>query len=326
MPSTTDGVSPAAVSIPAAAAPPAGTALLLGALGVVFGDIGTSPIYAFRETLRAAADDEAGGHGAAPAAALTVAPEAVFGVVSLIFWAVALVVGLKYVVLVMRADNQGEGGTMALLSFAVPAAPERLRLGVLVAGLAGASLFFSDAMITPAISVLSAVEGLAVATPVFEPYVVPVAVAVLVGLFAIQSRGSERVGRLFGPVTAAWFATFALAGLVRVAGRPEVLAALDPRHALALLAGNPGAGALAVLGSAFLTLTGGEALYADMGHFGRRAIRIDWFAVVMPALVLNYPGQATLVLDDPAAAGSPSSGCFPARCSTPRWRWPPRPR
>jgi KUP system potassium uptake protein len=300
--SATDSTSPAAVSTPAAAAHPAGAALLLGALGVVFGDIGTSPIYAFRETLRAA-----GAEGDAAAAA----SGTVFGVLSLIFWAVTLVVALKYVVLVMRADNQGEGGTMALLSLAVPAAPERLRFGVLVVGLAGASLFFGDAMITPAISVLSAVEGLAVATPVFEPYVVPIAAAVLIALFAIQSHGSAMMGRLFGPVTAAWFAMLALSGLTHVLGRPEVLAALDPRHALAFLTHNPGHGALAVLGSAFLALTGGEALYADMGHFGRRAIRIDWFALVMPALVLNYLGQAALVLNDPAAAANPFFGLFP---------------
>jgi KUP system potassium uptake protein len=302
MPSTTGGSSPAAASTPAAAAHPAGAALLLGALGVVFGDIGTSPIYAFRETLRAA-----GAEGDAAAASAA----AVLGVLSLIFWAITLVVALKYVVLVMRADNQGEGGTMALLSLALPAAPERLRMAVLATGLAGASLFFGDAMITPAISVLSAVEGLAVATPVFEPYVVPLAAAVLVGLFAIQSHGSARVGRLFGPVTAAWLAMLALSGLVHVLARPAVLAALDPRHALGFLAHNPGRGALAVLGSAFLALTGGEALYADMGHFGRRAIRVDWFGIVMPALVLNYLGQAALVLEDPTAAANPFFGLFP---------------
>ena len=295
------GAATAAVSTPAAAAHPAGAALLLGALGVVFGDIGTSPIYAFRETLRAAGAD---GGGATP-------PGGILGVLSLIFWAVTLVVALKYVVLVMRADNQGEGGTMALLSLAVPAAPARLRFGVLVVGLAGASLFFGDAMITPAISVLSAVEGLAVATPAVQPYVVPVAAVVLVGLFAIQSRGSARMGRLFGPVTAAWFAMLALSGLVHILRRPEVLEALDPRHAFATLLHHPGQGALAVLGSAFLALTGGEALYADMGHFGRRAIRIDWFALVMPALVLNYLGQAALVLEEPAAAANPFFALFP---------------
>jgi KUP system potassium uptake protein len=302
--SSNDHTPSAAVSTHAVAHHPASKAVLLGALGVVFGDIGTSPIYAFRETLRAAAD----GDGAAAAGA---SPEAALGVLSLIVWAVALVVALKYVVLVMRADNQGEGGTMSLLSLAVPAAAERLRWPVLVVGLAGASLFFGDAMITPAISVLSAVEGLAVATPVFQPYLVPMACAVLVGLFAIQSRGSAKVGRLFGPVMAAWFAVLAVAGLAHVVQRPEVLAALDPRHALAFLLGNPWHGALAILGSAFLALTGGEALYADMGHFGRSAIRIDWFALVMPALVLNYLGQAALVLDDPAAAANPFFGLFP---------------
>jgi KUP system potassium uptake protein len=193
----------------------------------------------------------------------------------------------------------------------VPAAPERLRFVVLVLGLAGASLFFGDAMITPAISVLSAVEGLTVATPVFEPYVVPIAAMVLIALFAIQSRGSAQMGRLFGPVTAAWFLMLALSGLVHVLARPEVLTALDPRHALAFLVHNPGHGALAILGSAFLALTGGEALYADMGHFGRRAIQVDWFAVVMPALMLNYLGQAELVLDNPAAAANPFFGLFP---------------
>ena len=272
----------AAVSTPAAAeAHSANTALLFGALGVVFGDIGTSPIYAFRETLRTAGADAEAGVVPAPA---------VFGVLSLIVWAVTAVVALKYVVLVMRADNQGEGGTMALLSLAVPNAPERLRMAVLVVGLTGASLFFGDAMITPAISVLSAVEGLGVATPVFTPYVVPIAAAVLVGLFVIQSHGSARVGRLFGPVMAAWFVTLALFGLRHVLAHPGMLAALDPRNALAFLTHNPGHGTLAVLGSAFLALTGGEALYADMGHFGRRAIRVDWFLLVMPALVLNYLG------------------------------------
>jgi KUP system potassium uptake protein len=304
MPSGTEKTLAAAtVSTPAAAeVHPANTALLLGALGVVFGDIGTSPIYAFRETLRAAGVDAEAGAVSAPA---------VLGVLSLIVWAVALVVALKYVVLVMRVDNQGEGGTMALLSLAVPAAPGRLRMIMLMVGLAGASLFFGDAMITPAISVLSAVEGLGVATPVFTPYVVPIAATVLVGLFIIQSHGSARVGRLFGPVMAVWFTTLGLFGLRHVLAHPGVLAALDPRNALAFLTHNPGHGALAILGSAFLALTGGEALYADMGHFGRRAIRVDWFLLVMPALVLNYLGQAALVLDDPAAAADPFFRLFP---------------
>jgi KUP system potassium uptake protein len=283
-------ISAAAVSTPAAAEHPARAMLLVGALGVVFGDIGTSPIYAFRESLRAAGNVEA--------------QATVLGILSLVFWAVALVVALKYVVFVMSAYNHGEGGTMALISLALPPAG-RLRSVVLAIGLAGASLFFGDAMITPAISVLSAIEGLQIATPVFTPYVVPVAAAVLVVLFAIQRRGSGRVGRLFGPVMAAWFVVLGLTGLTHVFARPAVLASLDPRYALAYLGHADSWVAFTVLGSVFLALTGGEALYADMGHFGRRAIRIDWFTLVMPALVLNYLGQGALVLSDPSAAANP---------------------
>ena len=288
----------AAVSTPAAAHAPAGAAVMLAALGVVFGDIGTSPLYAFKETLHAA-----GGEAAVASA---------IGLASLILWSVLLVVGVKYVLLVMSADNHGEGGTIALLSLAIPAAPERWRGAVTVAGLAGASLFFGDAMITPAISVLSAVEGLEIATPVFTPYVVPLACAVLAALFVVQKRGSARIGRVFGPVMVAWFLTLAAAGLVQALGRPEVFAALDPRRALAFLWAAPGWGAFLVLGSAFLALTGGEALYADMGHFGRRPIRLDWFCFVMPALALNYLGQAAVVLGDPAAASSPFYALFPS--------------
>ena len=270
--------------------------LLVGALGVVFGDIGTSPIYAFRESLRAAGGIEA--------------QATVLGILSLVFWAVVLVVALKYVVFVMRADNQGEGGTMALISLALPAAG-RLRTVLLAIGLGGASLFFGDAMITPAISVLSAIEGLQIATPVFRPYLVPVAAVVLIALFIIQSRGSGRVGRLFGPVMAAWFVVLGLAGITHVLTRPEVLVSLDPRYALAYLGRADSWVAFTVLGSVFLALTGGEALYADMGHFGRRAIRIDWFALVMPALVLNYLGQGALVLADPSTAANPFFLLFP---------------
>jgi KUP system potassium uptake protein len=207
-------ISAAAVSTPAAAEHPARAMLLVAALGVVFGDIGTSPIYAFRESLRAAGGVEA--------------QATVLGIMSLVFWAVVLVVALKYVVFVMRADNQGEGGTMALISLALPAAG-RLRTVLLAIGLGGASLFFGDAMITPAISVLSAIEGLQIATPVFRPYVVPVAAVVLIALFVIQSRGSGRVGRLFGPVMAAWFVVLGLAGITHVLTRPGVLVSLDPR-------------------------------------------------------------------------------------------------
>ena len=286
----------AAVSTPAAAGHPVRSALMVGALGVVFGDIGTSPIYAFREALKAAND--------------ATTETAVLGVLSLVFWAVLLVVAVKYVVFVMRADNGGEGGTMALISLAVPVSG-RLAAGVLAIGLTGAALFFGDAMITSAISVLSAIEGLELAVPTVTPYVLPIAAAVLIGLFAIQSRGSGTVGRFFGPVMIAWFAVLALAGLVQLASRPHVLLALDPRYALAYLVHANSWVAFSVLGSAFLALTGGEALYADMGHFGRAPIRLDWFCVVMPALVLNYLGQGALVLADPAAATNPFFLLFP---------------
>ncbi len=286
----------AAESTSAAAEHPMRAPLLLGALGVVFGDIGTSPIYAFREALRSA--------GGAQAEA------SVLGVLSVMFWAIVLIVALKYVIFVMRADNHGEGGIMALLALAIPASGQRAGI-VLVIGLVGASLFLGDAMITPAISVLSAVEGLKIAAPAIEAYVVPIAAGILVALFAIQSRGSAKVGSLFGPVMVAWFVVLAVAGLVHIAGRPGVLAALDPRHAVAYLTTGDGWIVFAVLGSAFLALTGGEALYADMGHFGRRAIRVDWFALVMPALVLNYLGQGAMVLADPAAASDPFFLMFP---------------
>ena len=285
----------AAVSTPAAASHPAKPAVLLGALGVVFGDIGTSPIYAFRESLKAA------GSGSPQSSVL--------GVLSLIFWAVVLIVAIKYVVIVMRADNQGEGGTMALLSLALPVAG-RLQGTLLVVGLAGASLFFGDAMITPAISVLSAIEGLEIATPAVKPYVVAIAATVLIALFAIQKNGSGKVGKLFGPVMAAWFLALSVAGGVQVLRRPDVLRALDPTFALGYLVHANGWIAFAVLGSVFLALTGGEALYADMGHFGRPAIRIDWFALVMPALMLNYFGQGAAVLGDPNAASNPFFALF----------------
>ena len=280
----------AAVSTDAWARHPLRAATALGALGIVFGDIGTSPIYALRESLRAAGPD--------------LAHDALFGILSLVFWAVVLVVALKYVVLVMRADNQGEGGTMALLSLALPVAG-KLRNVLVVVGLGGASLFFGDAMITPAISVLSAVEGTTLVAPGIKPYVVPIAAAVLVSLFAIQSRGSGKVGNWFGPVMLLWFAVLGVSGLVHVVAEPSVLAALDPRYAVAYLTHADGWLAFTVMGSVFLALTGGEALYADMGHFGRRAIRVDWFLLVMPALVLNYLGQGALVLRDPGSTSNP---------------------
>jgi KUP system potassium uptake protein len=281
---------------------PAGGGLMLGALGVVFGDIGTSPIYAFRESIKA------GNYSGDP--------NVVFGILSLVFWAVVLVVAVKYVLIVMRADNQGEGGTMALLSLALPVSG-RFRTSLLIIGLGGASLFFGDAMITPAISVLSAIEGVQVVTPLFKPYIVPLAAVVLVGLFVIQSHGSGRVGRFFGPIMAAWFISLAIIGLWNLLKHPHVLIALDPRYALAYLGHANAWIAFTVLGSVFLALTGGEALYADMGHFGRSAIRIDWFVFVMPALVLNYFGQGSLIISNPDAAANPFFLSFPTHALIP---------
>ena len=285
-----------------AAGPASGlrSTVLLGALGVVFGDIGTSPLYAFRESLKSA-----GGGAAATEAA-------VLGILSLIFWALVVVVALKYVLFVMRADNQGEGGIMALLALALPQVSEKgTRKALLIVGVAGAALLYGDGVITPAISVLSAIEGLSVATPLFEPYVVPIALVILVALFAVQSYGSGRIGRLFGIVMAIWFVTLALAGIWHVVGQPGVLAALNPVHALRYVAGH-GWTAFVVLGSVFLAVTGAEALYADMGHFGRGAIRADWFALVLPALALNYLGQGALVLANPDAAANPFFLMFPS--------------
>ena len=272
-------------------------ALVVGTLGVVYGDIGTSPIYTLRECLKAAG----GGN----------ATEVVLGLLSLVFWALMIVVTAKYVLLVMRADNDGEGGIMALLGLAAHSEnEERRRTALLMIGLAGAALFYGDGMITPAISVLSAVEGLEVAAPVLKSYVVPITIVVLIGLFVVQSQGSERIGAYFGPIMAVWFVVLAVAGLMQVLRDPGVLAALNPRHALNFLTGHGWIGFFA-LGSVFLAMTGAEALYADMGHFGRGPIRLDWFALVLPALVLNYFGQGALVLAHPEAADSPFFKLFP---------------
>ncbi len=281
-----------------AAASPLRRALVIGALGVVYGDIGTSPIYTLRECLKT------GGGGNDTGTVL--------GLLSLIFWALTIVVTCKYVLFVMRADNDGEGGIMALLGLAVHSLTDpKHRVALLLVGVAGAALFYGDGMITPAISVLSAVEGLQVATSVLKPYVIPITIVVLVGLFAVQSRGSERIGAFFGPIMAAWFAVLAVSGLVQVVGNPGVLAALSPLHAVSFMSNHGWTGLLA-LGSVFLAMTGAEALYADMGHFGRAPIRLDWFAFVMPALVLNYFGQGALVLAHPDALDSPFFRLFPA--------------
>ena len=267
--------------------------LTLAALGVVYGDIGTSPLYAFKEAF-------SGAHG------LPLTEANVFAVLSMMFWSVTLIVSLKYVSIVLRFDNGGEGGILALLALASRLTREHPRLAWTVAmlGIFGASLFYGDAIITPAISVLSAVEGLSVATPAFERWIVPITIAILVGLFALQARGTGALGKLFGPVTVMWFLTLAALGAVSIAQTPAVLAALDPRHALGFAWRSPGLTFL-VLGAVFLALTGAEALYADMGHFGAKPIRLAWFGLVFPALMINYFGQGALALRDPAAMKNP---------------------
>jgi KUP system potassium uptake protein len=281
-------------STPGTAPPDRTRRLLLAALGVVFGDIGTSPLYAIRECFS---------HGGG---ALEVSPASILGVLSLIVWAQVLLISLKYALFVMRADNQGQGGILALMALALHGQDARRRSSLAIMGLAavGAALFFGDGMLTPAISVLSAVEGLELAAPWLHPFVVPLTVVVVIGLFAMQSQGTEHVGRLFGPVMAAWFSVLAAMGLWQVAGDPSVLAALDPRHAARFVATDPVV-AFVTLGAVFLAVTGAEALYADMGHFGARPIRLAWFAFVFPALTLNYLGQGALLLADPAAVRNP---------------------
>jgi KUP system potassium uptake protein len=277
----------------ASSEPKLSRAALLGALGIVYGDIGTSPLYAFRESLRSMAE---GG---------TATPEHVLGVLSLIFWSLILVVTIKYVLIVLRATNEGEGGIMALTALAADGLkPGRWREAALAAGLVGVALFYGDCILTPAISVLSAVEGLKTATPVFEHYVVPISAVILAALFVVQSRGTAKIGRVFGPVVALWFAVLAISGLYHIFDQPGVLVALHPGYALATI-GDLGFSSLYVLGSVFLALTGAEALYADVGHFSKRIIRVDWFSFVLPALVLNYFGQGALVLSMPEAAANP---------------------
>ncbi|MGO9424180.1 MAG: potassium transporter Kup [Steroidobacteraceae bacterium] len=265
--------------------------LAVGALGVVFGDIGTSPLYAMSACFTGPN--------------IQVTPEHVFGVLSLIFWTLVLVILLKYVSVVLNADNKGEGGVMALTALVINTAresPRRRFYGML--GILGAALFFADGAITPAISVLSAVEGLHVAAPAAEFPVLPITVVVLVGLFLIQRHGTGSVGRVFGPVMLGWFAILGLMGIRWIVREPQVLYALDPTRALELIAQHQ-VSALAVLAGVFLTVTGGEALYADMGHFGKSPIRLGWVCIVMPALVLNYFGQGALLIENPAAITNP---------------------
>jgi KUP system potassium uptake protein len=267
--------------------------LTVGAIGVVYGDIGTSPLYAMKEAF-------SGAH------AIAVNPVNVLGVLSLIFWSLIFVVSIKYVVLIMRADNKGEGGIMALMALVqrVTAGDTRLRWVLMSLGIFGAALFYGDGMITPAISVLSAVEGLEIATPALKPYVVPVSLAVLIALFLFQRQGTASVGALFGPIMLAWFATLGLLGVLKIAEYPDVLAALNPAHAVAFFQMHQWHGFI-VLGAVVLAFTGAEALYADMGHFGKKPIRYAWFGFVLPALVLNYFGQGALLLHDATAAVNP---------------------
>ena len=268
--------------------------LALAALGVVYGDIGTSPLYALKEVF-------GGAHHPVP-----ITPENVLGILSVIFWSLMVVVSLKYVAFIMRANNKGEGGIMALMSLALrPLMPDsKLRNTLLLLGLFGAALFYGDGIITPAISVLSAVEGLEVVTPAFKPYVLPISLVTLVALFAVQRRGTASIGVLFGPIMAVWFVTLAVLGGMSIAENPTVLSALNPIYALSFLTNDPVLGFFS-LGATVLALTGAEALYADMGHFGQKPIKYAWFGGVLPALLLNYFGQGALLLHDASAIENP---------------------
>ncbi len=261
-------------------------AMALGALGVVYGDIGTSPLYTFKTAL-------GWSDGATPEAAL--------GMLSLIAWTLIITTSIKYVAVVMRADNDGEGGILALMSLLGIKHGERL--GVISLGILGAALLYGDGAITPAISVLSALEGIKEPVPAFAPYVLPLSALVLLGVFSLQPQGSGRIGKLFGPIMTVWFVTIAVLGIAGIIRHPAVLAALDPRYGLSYLFGH-GMTGLLVLGGVFLCATGAEALYADMGHFGPRPIRFAWYGLVLPSLLMNYAGQAAIVVDGTAAAGA----------------------
>ena len=275
-------------------------ALTLGALGVVYGDIGTSPLYTMKEVFN-------------PAIGIPLDATHLMGAVSVIFWGLMLVVTLKYVLLILRADNRGEGGIMALTALAANAGQHspRRKLVLLLVGVFGAALFYGDSVITPAISVLSAVEGLEVATPAFKPYILPICAAVLVGLFAVQRFGTGVVGKLFGPVIVLWFGVLACTGLVEIARTPAILAALNPLHALAFLH-DRGWHLFIAMGAIVLAFTGAEALYADMGHFGKRPIQFAWMGLVLPALALHYMGQGALLMRDPTALENPFYRMFPS--------------
>ena len=267
--------------------------LTVGAIGVVFGDIGTSPLYTIKEAF-------------SPHYGLTPDHATVLGILSLVFWALMIVITLKYVTVIMRADNEGEGGIMALMALAQRTFPTGSRSAYLVGifGIFGASLFFGDGVITPAISVLAAVEGLEVTAPQLHRWIVPISLVILVTLFATQRFGTAKMGRVFGPVTSVWFIALAAIGILNIAHNPEVLQALDPSWAVRFFASH-GGGAIFILGAVVLAVTGGEAIYADMGHFGAKPIRYAWYFFVLPALMLNYLGQGALVLEDPSAVKNP---------------------
>ncbi len=267
-------------------------ALTLGAIGVVYGDIGTSVLYAIKEIF---------GSGHVPFTHANV-----YGVLSIVFWTLTVIVSLKYVTLVLRADNHGEGGLIAMLALASQAVKDKpeLRKWLLAVGIFGTSLFYGDGVITPAISVLSAVEGLEVVSPAFKQYVVPITLVVLFALFFVQKRGTGGIGQLFGPITVLWFLSIAVLGVSHIVGHPEILGAMSPHHALRFMWEQPGT-TFIILGAVVLCVTGGEALYADMGHFGKKPIRVAWFSIVMPCLTLNYFGQGALLLESPEAVKNP---------------------
>ncbi|MBV1696634.1 MAG: KUP/HAK/KT family potassium transporter, partial [Hyphomicrobiales bacterium] len=271
--------------------------LFIGSIGVVYGDIGTSPLYAFKEAV-----NEAKNHGVANT-------DAVLGILSLIAWTLLLIVTLKYVLVLLRADNRGEGGTFALMALGQSVAKRSTRLLFLL-GIGGAALFYGDAIITPAISVLSAVEGLKTVAPQTERIVLPLALVILIGLFAVQSRGTERVAKYFGPITLVWFILLAIGGLLHIFDDPRVFYALTPYYAVKFVVTN-GMLAFIIMGLVFLAVTGAEALYADLGHFGRRPIEAAWLVLVLPCLLLNYFGQAALLLSDPSTIDNPFLKLYP---------------
>jgi KUP system potassium uptake protein len=273
--------------------------LTLGAMGVVYGDIGTSPLYTIKEIF-------------SPATGIPLDPVHLIGAISVIFWGLMMIVTLKYILLILRADNRGEGGIMALTALAAKAAGHtpRTRIALLLTGVLGAALFYGDSVITPAISVLSAVEGLEVVTPALKPYVLPMCMAVLIGLFAVQRFGTGLVGRMFGPVIVLWFAVLTITGVIEIVQQPGILAALNPLNALRFLSGQ-GWHMFVAVGAIVLAFTGAEALYADMGHFGKQPIRIAWVGLVLPALAINYMGQGALLMRDPSALENPFYRLFP---------------